>query len=87
MIITLKKSEQMEKSSKQTLSQSTEAQPKSSTKGVFTGSPGDVIVKVICIVLGITALVAGVWSGTWHNVMFAGMFYAIYRAVKYEEDK
>jgi hypothetical protein len=77
----------MEKSSKQTLSQSTDMQPKAASKGVFTGSIGDIILKVICIILGIAALVAGVWTGTWHNVMFAGMFYALYRAIRHEEDK
>ena len=77
----------MEKSNKQTLSQSTDLQPQAASKGVFTGSIGDVILKVICIILGIASLVVGICSGTWHNIMFAGMFYALYRAVKSEEDK
>ncbi|MBO5631941.1 MAG: hypothetical protein J5965_22995 [Aeriscardovia sp.] len=77
----------MEKSSKKTLSQSTDLQPKAASKGVFTGSTGDIILKVICLVLGVSAFVVGILSGTWHNIMFAGMFYALYRAIRYEEDK
>ena len=77
----------MENSTKQELNQSTQVAGTKPAKGIFTGPIEDVITKVICVVVAIVALVAGVWSGTWHNIMFAGMFYCIYRAVRYEEDK
>ena len=86
-IIITKSDEQMENSTRQELNQSTQTAGTKPAKGVFTGPIGDVITKVICIVFAIAALVAGIWSGTWHNVMFAGMFYCVYRAVRYEEDK
>lgn len=56
-----------------------------SSFGLLSGDTIDVIFKFICAILGISALVMGLYTKTWHNVAFAFMFYGIYKAIKHEE--
>lgn len=43
------------------------------------------LIRAFFAVFIITSLVVGLWTHTWHNIMFAGMFYCLYKAIKYED--
>lgn len=77
----------MDKNQKNELRKTLEFKGQALYKSAFTGRLTGVIIKVSSAALSVVSLVIGVCTGTWHNVMFSGMFLALYFTIRNQEGK